>query len=125
MKEFEIFQNKKYIKVYKEKQWFLDAEKDIHSPELYAVWNLKHYLLTKISLLNPYKSKFFIYTDSGAWRVKKFSNWPDENFIQNVSKKIGERILYSQVVSLYFKKNIIQGKRINSLDLHFIFGQYI
>ena len=114
MSEFERVRKKDYVKVYREHQWELDGEKAIHSPELYAVWNLKTYLLTKIAQRNPFKSEFFIYTDSGAWRDKQFSNWPDENIVQTVANKLGDRILYGQVgnpnmndFSIY--RDLIQG----------------
>lgn len=112
MSEFERYRKMEYINTYKEKQLPLDHEKKIHSPELYAVWNLKTYLLSKVVHKNPYKSEFFIYTDSGAWRGRKFSNWPDENIAKMTVNKIGDRILYGQIgdtndFSIY--NNIIQG----------------
>ena len=97
MSELEKFRNKSYLKIYKEKQLKLDLEKNKHSPELYAVWNLKTYLMKKVTQENPFKSKFFIYTDSGAWRNRKFNNWPDELIVKNVSKKLKNRILYGQI----------------------------
>ena len=114
MNDFEKIRGKNYLKEYKEKQWHLDKEKNIHSPELYAVWNLKTFLLRKISKENPFKSQFFIYTDSGAWRIKQFINWPNKNFVNILANKIDDRILYGQVgyhninnLSIY--KDIIQG----------------
>jgi hypothetical protein len=97
MRELGKDRNQKYIQSYQEHQLSLDPEKALHSPELYAVWNLKHYLLKKVAHLNPYKSKFFIYTDSGAWRGSKFKNWPDEEFVKALAAKLGDRILYGQV----------------------------
>ena len=114
MSEFERVRKKDYVKAYREHQWELDGEKSIHSPELYAVWNLKTYLLTKTAHRNPFKSEFFIYTDSGAWRDKQFSNWPDQSIVQKVANKLGDRILYGQVgnpnmndFSIY--RDLIQG----------------
>ena len=85
------------------KQWEIDPERKHHSPDLYAVWNLKHYFLERVSSLNTYKSKFYIYTDSGAWRENSFTNWPDQSFVQQVAEKIGDRILYGQVADTYQK----------------------
>lgn len=115
--EFEKIQNKKYLRIYKEKQLELDREKEIHSPELYAVWNLKHYFLYKIAQKNPYNSEFFIFTDSGAWRGKELSNWPDIEISKTIANTIGDRILYGQVgepnIPFYsMERDIIQGNDI-------------
>lgn len=115
MREFEIKRNKIYIPIYQTKQWLLDKENYRHSPELYAVWNLKHYLLEKISNLNSYNSKFFIYTDSGAWRERIFTNWPCEEFISDLIQKLDNRILYGQVGVTHNSKffpdlDLIQGR---------------
>lgn len=114
MKELETKRNKQYVDNYKTKQPLLDPERIIHSPELYAVWNIKHYLIEKISNLNPFKSKFFIYSDSGAWRRSVFSDWPDENFVRNLAIKLNDRMLYGQVgfknrIKLNTSANLIQG----------------
>ena len=120
MSGFEKCRNRTYVKEYKEKQWNLDREKKLHSPELYAVWNLKHYLLNEIARQNPFKSKFFIYTDCGAWRNRSFTNWPDNEFVDKVAAKIGDRILYGQVgmSEFRFKNDTIQG--LNYFNFKFI-----
>lgn len=97
MRNLELNRNKSYIIAYKEKQLILDPEKNIHSPELYAVWNLKHFLVTKVTNLNPYNSHIFIYTDSGAWRTRVFKNWPDQMFIRNLKRNLKNRILYGLI----------------------------
>lgn len=111
MKELEKKRNRTYISKYKNEQWKMDREKKLHSPELYAVWNLKHYLIQYISQLNPYGSKFFIYTDSGAWRKNKFTRWPDEQFVRSLAGHINDRILYGLV------SNSINVKRFPDVDL--------
>lgn len=97
MHDLEVERQKKYIDVYKKSQLPLDPEKNIHSPELYAVWNLKHFLVAKVTRLNPYNSNFFIYTDSGAWRQRVLANWPDQKFVRNLKRNLGNRILYGQI----------------------------
>ena len=113
MTEFEKKRKKNYTNEYKEKQLLIDREKKIHSAELYAVWNLKTYILNQVAKVNPFKSEFFIYTDSGAWRGSQFNNWPDESFIHKVKDKIQDRVLYGQVgydpKDNNLNKNLIQG----------------
>ena len=113
MTEFEKKRKKNYTNEYKEKQPLLDREKNLHSAELYAVWNLKTYILSQVAKVNPFKSEFFIYTDSGAWRGSQFNNWPDESFIPKVRDKIQDRILYGQVgydpKDNNLNNNLIQG----------------
>ena len=106
MRELEIYRNKSYIYNYKNEQKTLDIEKHIHYPELYSVWNLKMYLVRKVSQINPYKSDFFMFTDAGAWRVKVFKKWPDQEFIKRLAIQLEDKILFSQVN--YTNKEYIQ-----------------
>ncbi len=73
-----------------------DTEK-YHTPELYAVWNLKFFLVQKVADANPYNSQFFFFTDAGAWREKVFAKWPDYNFVKQVSLTIGDLPLFGQI----------------------------
>lgn len=115
MRDLEVERNKKYIDAYKLKQQALDPERSIHSPELYAIWNLKHFLVDKVTRLNPYNSNFFIYTDSGAWREHVFANWPDQKLVRNLKRKLGNRILYGQIYEPVFtpsfspRRDLIEG----------------
>jgi hypothetical protein len=51
-----------------EKQWEKDPEKDIHSPELYAVWAMKQELVRIIVNMNPFQSMWFVWCDMGIQR---------------------------------------------------------
>lgn len=97
MRDLELERSMNYIKAYQEQQLALDPEKEIHSPELYAIWNLKHHLVAKVTYLNPYDSDLFIYTDSGAWRNRAFKDWPDQKFVRNLKRNLKDRILYGQI----------------------------
>jgi len=98
LKEIEQKRNKNYTLNYKHVQNKLDKESAIHSPDLYVLWNMKSYLTNKIAQENPFDSKFFIYTDSGAWRHEKLLDWPNESFIiKNLSNLIKENILLAQI----------------------------
>ena len=63
-----------YINNYKQVQQKLDPEGQIHNPELYAIWNCKSFFLkhSSRSKQNVYGSKFFIYSDIGAFRGRYF-----------------------------------------------------
>jgi len=97
LKEIEQKRKKNYSFNYKHIQNTLDPEKEIHNPDLYVLWNMKSYITNKIAQENPFNSKFFIYTDSGAWRDEPLLNWPNEVFIQNLSHLIMDKILFGQI----------------------------
>ena len=103
MMDLEVERNRTYIHNYLTKQVPKDREKRIHSPELYAIWNLKAFIVNKTTHLNPYRSNFFIYTDCGAWRNKVFPNWPDLNLIGSLIPKLNDRILFGQINEPYRK----------------------
>ena len=98
LSDLEIERNRNYIENYITEQVKKDQEKRIHSPELYAVWNIKAFIVNKTTNSNPYRSNFFIYTDCGAWRNKVFSNWPDVKLIANLIPMLYDRILFGQVM---------------------------
>jgi len=98
MKELEKKRNMKYIDNYINDQWSKDPEKAIHNPHLYAIWNLKAFICSKIVEENPYNSSFFIYSDLGAWRNGAIENWPDDSFITILNEKLNDRLLFGQIV---------------------------
>jgi hypothetical protein len=97
MRALEVYRNMSYVDNYKNKQLDLDREKNIHNPNLYAIWNLKTFILKLVADENPFKSEYFIYTDAGAWRQGVFENWPDENFIYRLIRFQQNRILFGQI----------------------------
>ena len=103
-----------YLENYNCVQLMLDPEYHRHNPHLYALWNLKSYIADKIAQENIYSSKAFIYTDAGAWRNAILENWPDENFVLDVQKQIGDKILFGQ---LYDEENLVEDKEFPDLDL--------
>lgn len=97
MNELEAKRNKTYKQSYQLEQSRIDPEKRYHNPNLYAVWNLKHYIMEHASIVNHFNSKFFIFTDGGAWRGQRFTNWPDQSFVQRIANYVDDRIIYGQV----------------------------
>ncbi len=98
MSQLELERNQSYTENYLLKQNKLDPEYYRHNPDLYAIWNLKSYIVRKIAQENPFNSKFFIYSDAGAWRIKKIPAWPDQKFIQeSLLPLINDRILFAQM----------------------------
>ena len=57
------------------KQWSIDPEKHIHSPELYAVWALKQELVRIVIHNNKYQSKWFVWCDMGIQRYSALQNY--------------------------------------------------
>jgi hypothetical protein len=119
--ECETERNQNYTFPYLKMQRKIDPERMIHSPNLYALWNLKSYIMQTIAEQNPFSSSFFIYTDAGAWRDfhrLNVTSWPDVAFINtSLAPALKDRILFGQISSILFflKKfrahidNIIQG----------------
>ena len=100
MRELEISRNKSdffYINKYVYNQMDKDSERKIHNPNLYAIWNLKSFMANRIGQDNPFGSKFFIYTDMGAWREGLIPKWPNKTFTKLVDKKLNGRILFGQI----------------------------
>lgn len=62
-------------------QWAMDPKRDLHTPELYAVWALKTTFLTMTMAENPYKSSVFFWCDAGSFRslarVKECASFPN------------------------------------------------
>ena len=83
----------------------LDQEKDIHSPELYAVWSSKTYFLEE-GLRNS-KAKGFDFTwafwnDAGSFRDdQKFTAWPDRHQISEIFHG-GSRLTGMRTKDLFF-----------------------
>ena len=61
---------------YEGRQYSLDAQKKIHSPELYAIWNGKVDMLANASAENYFCSHYFLWVDGGSFRERVFHNWP-------------------------------------------------
>ena len=97
LNKLEIERKQNYTYHYKFTQHQKDPEKHIHNPNLYAIWNLKSYLVNMSATLNFYNSSFFIYGDSGAWRDGVFSNWPDIDVVKRIHNKIGDKFLSGEV----------------------------
>ena len=91
MHELEVKRNQSYRFNYEHVQLNLSL------PELYAIWNLKPYITQRVVDMNPYKSRFFIYNDAGAWRDWETREWPDNEFVKQVEAKIGDRMLLGQL----------------------------
>ena len=98
MSELETRRNMSYAHNYQQAQPTFDIE-TYHTPNLYALWNLKPYLTYRASQLNPYESEFFFYTDSGGWRQGIIPNWPNDSFVRHVvtTRLTGDRVLLGQV----------------------------
>lgn len=58
-------------KLYKDKwieHYDMDPEKNLHSPELYAVWAQKAFFIERATIVNPFSTQFFFWCDIGAFR---------------------------------------------------------
>lgn len=89
----------RYVDNYKNVQRSIDPESRFHSPELYAVWNAKSFLMKYVSSgpNNIYGSAFFLYSDIGAFRSEAFPEWPDVDHVMQICAGLKDRVLFSQV----------------------------
>ena len=111
MGELEAERNRTYAESYLVSQRHIDPERKIHTSELYAIWNLKAFMVNKVLDKNPYKSEFFIYSDAGAWRSEQpIENWPSEQFVDEVAARIEDRMLFGKVNR---KDPIAPGKKVS------------
>lgn len=85
---FEIPCIKPYEFEYRNRQWKIDPERDIHIPELYAVWNGKNCLIKEVAQSNPFQSRYFFWIDIGSLRVNgsNIHAWPDPGEIKSLFK---------------------------------------
>ena len=72
-------------------QWNIDPEKYIHSPDLYAIWNAKAWMLQHVAVHNPFRTKYFLWVDAGAFRSAKyrFGRWPNEERAVKIFERNG------------------------------------
>ena len=121
MSENEIKRNRNYKSNYKRRQLKLDREKKIHNPDLYAVWNLKSFIVDKLAQENLYNSTAFVYSDSGAWRQQVLERWPDQSQVLNLIDRLNEKILLGQLCDV---KECPDGKKRNFPDFDIIEGTF-
>jgi hypothetical protein len=66
----------------------LDIEKDIHSPELYAVWSSKAFFLDegmKNMLADGHHVDYAFWNDAGSFRDdQEYGAWPDDRRISQI-----------------------------------------
>ena len=83
----------------------LDREKDIHSPELYAVWTSKTYFLQeglRNSNANGFDFTWAFWNDAGSFRDgQQFTAWPDRHRISEIFLE-GSRLTGTRVKDLFF-----------------------
>ena len=83
----------------------LDREKDIHSPELYAVWTSKTYFLEeglRNSKANGFGFVWAFWNDAGSFRDdQEFTAWPDRHRISEIFLE-GSRLTGTRVKDLFF-----------------------
>jgi len=83
-----------------ERQHLNDPERAYHSVELYAVWAAKTFMLNRSTELNPFRTKYFLYVDAGAFRSAsyRFHRWPYDPTIKAVFEN--DRLLLGMIAAL-------------------------
>jgi hypothetical protein len=79
----------KHIKDVLMSQVDIDPEKEIHSPDSYAIWNAKAWMLEYVALKNPFNTRYFLWVDGGAFRSAqyRFGPWPNHKKIVEIFEK--------------------------------------
>lgn len=76
-----------------DQQLELDPEKDIHSKELYIIWNEKLNFIKEACCINPFKSDWFVWLDIGSCRNRDYMGdltfeqireWPNLEKLNNL-----------------------------------------
>jgi hypothetical protein len=78
----------------------IDHEKEIHSPDLYAVWNAKAWMLEYVALQNPFKTSYFLWIDGGAFRHTQYrlGSWPSHRKIAEIfGRNRTHKLLFSLI----------------------------
>ena len=94
MEEFNTYKYLDYWKFCKN----IDIEK-YHSEELYMIWNEKIFLVERTTKINPFKSEWFFWVDSGSIRdysmIEKIIEFPNNKIIEKYLKK--DKIVFSLI----------------------------
>ena len=86
---------------------YMDSEKDIHSPELYAIWAQKSSFVNETIDLNPFKTEYFFWCDIGAFRGPVIQYEVRKSF-PNIKHLPDDRILLCSVNPLLPEDKIVQ-----------------
>ena len=101
-----------------EQQNTLDPEKQIHTPELYVIWNEKVNFLAEAIKDNPFDSDYFLWTDIGSFRNshrnKNLTTYPDT---ETTSQALGtDRVFFLQIRDFMAEEKLISNK--TGLPMH-------
>jgi len=70
-----------------DRQYEMDAEKQLHSAGLYQVWSSKVDMLTKVSVWNPFNTDCFYFFDVGYFRdTDRYTNWPAKSVVKSLPR---------------------------------------
>lgn len=83
-------------------QYEVDPEREYQSPDLYAVWNVKSWLLNytacNIEKWGLDDTEIFLWTDVGAFRSEMpIQTWPQKDLVAKIFAKYPNRILFEQL----------------------------
>jgi hypothetical protein len=79
----------------------MDGEEQIHSLDLYAIWNAKAWMLEYVALQNPFKTAYFLCVDTGAFRSTKyrFGSWQNHRKAVQIFQKDGPQKLLLDLIN--------------------------
>ena len=73
LKLYSINDYVQYDNLYWDSQLKLDPESNIHNSQLYFIWHQKTKLVYKSTLLDPFSSKYFVWSDIGCYRNSEYA----------------------------------------------------
>lgn len=86
IEDFNVYQYLSYWQYCK----LIDIEKQIHSKELYMIWNEKPYFIQRAMASNPFNSEYFFWMDIGCIR--------DSNMLSHIEKFSSQNIPHDRVI---------------------------
>ena len=96
MRELEVKRNASYRAAYESQAAGTGTSK--RAADLYAMRNLKAHMMRRVAEMNPYNSRFFIYSDAGAWKDPNIERWPDNTFVKALTnQRLGDSLLLGQL----------------------------
>jgi hypothetical protein len=93
---------KRYTENFQTKQIQLDPDASKNTPQSYAIWNAKTFMLHQISQQNPFESDYFFWIDAGSFRENdhSFEKWPDQKLIYSLLSNTPDRLLLATINSI-------------------------
>lgn len=85
--------------------WHQDREKKRHTPELYAIWNGKQFLLLQaLQNLGMDRYEYAFWNDAGSYRTDDvYDSWPDASRVEEVFTEASSKVEYAKDEMIFYQ----------------------